>query len=219
MIGQEILISHSPNRMVSLFSDAVSIDEAEMIAYEATSLAQSRMPRVTGYLAKSLQPSYSINHWGIYFPDKRAWFLERGTNPFTMNSLAGKVIPMWVDDSSGQERKNNPKAKVRVTEDGRTQVLIFRRAARKGERKMVRDSKGNLKSVPKSYPGAPGRINIRSGGGRIGSGNGGVRWRHPGIQPREYINSAMADTALQFGLDPGPFYVVDDSTYQSVVKD
>jgi hypothetical protein len=153
------------------------------------------------------------------------WYQDHGTNAFTMRSLAGRTIPMWIDDPTGMERKNNPKAKTRVTESGKVQVLIFRRAAQIGQRKRVykRDPKTGLKILvsdkPMSYPGAPGRISRREAAqpwttpgkrpGAIASGNGGVRWRHPGLQARAFLNTSVTLGAQKAGMLPQRVYVCD----------
>ncbi|MFE4863238.1 LAGLIDADG family homing endonuclease, partial [Streptomyces sp. NPDC056670] len=140
-------------------------------------------------------------------------------------TLTHNTIPMWIDDPTGQERRDNPKAKTRVTESGKTQVLIFRRAARIGERKRVyrRDPKTGLKILvsdkPAHYPGAPGRIAWREAkqpwtrpgrrGGAIHPGNIGVWWRHPGIKPRSFLNTSMTAAAQKAGLLPERVYVAD----------
>ena len=75
---------------------------------------------------------------------------------------------MWVDDPTGELASKNPKARTRVTMSGKPQVLIFRRAAKLGQRKAVRTKIANglyhQTSVPMSYPGAPGRIGTRQAG-------------------------------------------------------
>lgn len=211
-------MSQSPDRIIVVMDDIHDTAYTEMLANAAVQAAKDRMPKITGHLATTLTPVFGPNFWGIYFPDKKAWFLERGTRPFTMNSLAGKVIPMWVDDPNGDEAKANKKAKTRITEDGRHQTLIFRKAANKGDRKNVMKN-GKVVSVPRSYPGAPGRIgNPRGGGGRIAAGNSGVRWRHPGIDGRQYLNEAIEDTADIFGLDVDGVYLIDAATYPTATK-
>jgi hypothetical protein len=204
--------------MIMIIEGMNDITYTEMLATAAVQAAKDRMPKITGHLASTLTPVFGPNFWGIYFPDKKTWFLERGTRPFTMNSLAGKVIPMWVDDSDGQLSKENKKAKTRITVDGRRQTLIFRKAAKKGERKnVIRD--GKVTSVPRSYPGAPGRIgNPRGSGGRIAAGNSGVRWRHPGIEGRQYLNEAMEDTADMWGVEATDLYLIDAATYPTATK-
>lgn len=135
------------------------------------------------------------------------WFQEKGIKPFTMRRLAGKVIPMWIDDPTGSERRANPKAKTRITANGRHQVLIFRKAAKMGAKKdvAIRDAQGRIlrhKRVPQSYPGAPGRIARTTFHETYGTHTGkiaklvprahvGVRWRHPGIVGREFIEYSI----------------------------
>lgn len=223
----EVNLSAQPNRIVLLFDGP--FDSADL-ATEALDLARRRMPKVTGYAANSLLPVHGPNYFGINFID-RVWFLERGISPFTMTKLHG-VIPMWIDDPTGQVRKENPKAKTRVTKDGRTQVKIFRYASKAGARKTVlrRGANGLLNpvTVPRSYPGAPGRIARRQPGqpltaagrqpGQIARNNVGVRWRHPGTVGRMFLNSAIADTALAHGIELRSLYVCDDATFFSLVE-
>lgn len=153
------------------------------------------------------------------------WFQDHGIRAFTMNSLQGKTIPMWIDDPTGQERAKNPKAKTRTTESGKQQILIFRKVAMKGTRvrKWVLDKKTGkrvLVDKPGSYPGAPGRINRRqlggstdasgkSNGGQIAAGNSGVKWRHPGLAPRLFLNNALTLAAQWNGILPIRVYVTD----------
>lgn len=223
--------SGTPDRAVMVIDD---LDErtAMYLAWEAVMQARQAVPRVTGRTALRLQPVWGNEYFGIWFPDNYVWFMERGTKPFTMRNLAGKTIPMWVEDPGGQLRAKNPKLKVRRTEDGRTQVLIFRRAARIGQRKQV-FKKNRLTgeyqatSVPASYPGAPGRITRRipgqpftprgKTGGAISSGNIGVRWRHPGLQSAQYINSALARTAFENGYIIKTVYFLDGASWEHVM--
>lgn len=214
--------------MIMLVEEGVDTEE---LAEQAVYLARLRMPKVTGRTANSLQPIFGDGFFGIYFPDRQTWFLEQGTKPFTMNSLHG-TIPMWIDDPTGSERKANPKAKVRTTKDGRTQVLIFRRVAKKGTRKSVirktKDGRTLRVTVPASYPGAPGRIIRREANrplttagrvaGQVARGNVGVRWRHPGIVARQFLNSAIAGAALDNGVELIPVYVCDNTTFFSLIR-
>ena len=110
------------NRMV-MFVD-VSEQDAHYLAINATEHARLTMPRVSGATARHMQPIWDQGYFGIYFPDPHTWYMEHGTKPFTMRSLANKTIPMWVSDLDGSIRAKDPKAKVRRTEDGRLQVLI-----------------------------------------------------------------------------------------------
>ncbi len=142
-------------------------------------------------------------------------------------NLTHNTIPMWLDDPSGTLRAKNPKAKTRTTASGRFQVLVFRKAARKGQQrtKMVKNREtGQMvpKLVAASYPGAPGRINQREAGspnttpgrvaGAIAPGNGGVRWRHPGLTPRLFMGYSIHQAALHYGVSPLRLYIADGAT-------
>lgn len=160
---------------------------------------------------------------GMASHNSYVWFQEQGIRPFTMFSLAGKTIPMWIDDPAGTEREKNPKARTRVTMSGKTQVLIFRKAAMPGQMKTVRKKVAGgtyeEKSVPLSYPGAPGRISKREApapwttpgrvAGAIARGNVGTRWRHPGLAPRKFLNHAVSLAAQQGGINPVRVYAAD----------
>lgn len=201
---------------------------AMAIALAAVQEARKLAPKMTGESAKRLTPIFGSGYFGIYFPTSTIWFQDHGIRPFTMSSLAGKLIPMWIDDPSGMERSKNPKAKVRTTASGKTQVLIFRKAAKQGTRvsKYRTDKRTGIQHVvgdtPASYPGAPGRISTRESGkptttagrvaGAIARGNGGVRWRHPGIAPRLFLNHAMTIAAQRHGILPVRIYIADRSS-------
>lgn len=214
----EIMLVQTPDRML-MFVDNLSAGRARKMANDAVSMARKKMPKMSGNAARRLQPLYGKGFFGIFFPDIYTWFQEQGIKPFTMNNLQGKTIPMWVSDKDGSLRTKNPKIKSRTTEDGRTQVLIFRRAAIKGQRKVTykRDPVTGLrtviKDVPMSYPGAPGRIGTRAGGppnaGAIGKGNVGVRWRHPGLAPKLFLNNSMTLAAQKHGILPIRVYLTD----------
>jgi len=62
--------------------------------------------------------------------------------------------------------------------------------------------------VPRSYPGAPGRINKRQPaapdtlfnvgkGGQIAPTNVGVRWRHPGLMSKDFVRQGLVTAALE----------------------
>ncbi len=126
-------------------------------------------------------------------------------------TLTHNTIPMWIDDPTGAEARRNPKAERRITVNGRRQIRIFRKAAKPGQRKRVavRDGQGRLvrwRDVPASYPGAPGRIARRAYNDRMGTNSGkiaklvprphvGVRWRHPGIVHREFMQHGLSQIA------------------------
>lgn len=197
---------------------------ARGLANSAVMLARQNAPKLTGRAASRILPVYGAGFFGIIFQDSYLWFQENGIRPFTMTALAGKTIPMWIDDPAGTLREQNPKAKTRITMSGKPQVLIFRRAARLGQMKTVtRKSKvsGEVSQVqtPASYPGAPGRIGARESGrpwtslgrqgGQIARGNSGVRWRHPGLAPRKFLNHAITMAAQKGGILPVRIYAAD----------
>lgn len=219
----EMRISERPDRLLVLIP-GMRPGQARRVAQDAVRVARRRMPKMTGKGAKRMQPLYGKGFYGIFFGDSYIWFQENGIRPFTMNNLQGKTIPMWVDDPTGQERSKNPKAKTRVTASGKTQILIFRKVAMKGQRKTVKrknkvTGKIETTSVPMSYPGAPGRISNREMGrpftrlgkvgGQIARGNGGVRWRHPGLAPRKFMNSSITEASGSHGISITRIYVCD----------
>jgi hypothetical protein len=229
---QQTFSAGVPDRLIMAVS-GLSEQEARQLAQDAVFRARQRMPRVSGATASRLEPFYGKNFFGIWFPDSHTWFMERGTGPRTMRSLAGKTIPMWVDDPSGEERAKNPKAQTRTTEDGRHQILIFRKAAKTGQRRTNRKVNKVTGAIttwttPMSYPGAPGRIGRRAPGapytpignvgGGIMAGNSGVKWRHPGIRSMQFLNSAIADTAFDAGMIIETVFAVDSATWQSVTS-
>jgi hypothetical protein len=221
---QEMIISPHPDRLVMLIT-GLSGSKARNMANTAAREARRVMPKLTGRSASRLQPLYGAGFFGLTWQDSYVWFQEQGIRPFTMYALAGKTIPMWVDDPTGTERQKNPKAKTRVTMSGKTQVLIFRKAAMPGQRitrrRKVADGTWEDYSAPASYPGAPGRIGRREAAqprttagrkaGAIARGNVGVRWRHPGLAPRQFLNHAMTFAAQQGGIMPVRIYAADRS--------
>jgi hypothetical protein len=211
--------SGSPDRLV-MRADGMSEQDCRYMAIDAVYTARMTMPRVTGATASRLVPIYQEGWFGIYYPDSWTWFMEHGTGPRTMRSLAGKLIPMWVADADGSLRAKNKKIKVRTTLDGRVQVLIFRRAAKIGERKQVRrknPTSGRMELVwtVASYPGAPGRINRRADNGQIGGGNVGVRWRHPGIKAMQFLNAAIAGVAFRSNVQLTTIYATDGAEWEN----
>jgi len=221
----EIRVAETPDRIIMLVP-GLSGKKARDIAQSAVRECRRKMPKMSGASAARLQPLYGKGYFGIRWADSYVWFQDHGIRPFTMRSLAGKTIPMWIDDPTGQERAKNPKAKVRTTMTGKVQVLIFRRAANIGQRitKYKKDPKTGQRIIvsdrPASYPGAPGRINLREvaspmtrkgkTGGQIARGNIGVRWRHPGIEPRLFLNNAMTLSAQWYGILPVRVYLADE---------
>jgi hypothetical protein len=220
----EMMLAPQPDRLIMVVTK-ISPARARSIALEAVRLARALMPKLTGYAASRLYPLYGKGYFGIGFADPYTWFQENGIRPFTMYALAGKTIPMWIDDPTGTERLRNPKAKTRVTMSGKTQVLIFRKVAKMGQRKTVtRKGPGGAMektTVPMSYPGAPGRIGVRqspkptttpgTSGGQIAQGNSGVRWRHPGLAPRKFLNHSLTVAAQRGGILPVRIYACDRS--------
>jgi hypothetical protein len=217
----EFRISGSPDRMIMVISK-LSGPRARRIANDAVREARKLMPKMSGRAASRLFPIYGYGYFGIGWLDSYTWFQEQGIRPFTMRSLAGKTIPMWIDDPGGIERQRNPKARTRTTMSGKTQVLIFRRAAMPGQTRQVRTKvagQWEVRTVPMSYPGAPGRIGRREigqplttpgrTGGQIAGGNVGVRWRHPGLAPRKFLNRGMSLAAQRNGILPVRIYVAD----------
>lgn len=211
----DVQLSPWPDRALVLVDPSAELPTDELAAH-ATELARQLLPKVTGTLAASIRSISGPNFFGIYFPDRRAWYLERGTRPFTMRSLSGKTVPMWVDDPTGKERRANPKAKTRLTVDGRNQVLIFRRVGTKTQDRRTR------------YPGAPGRIARREAGhpfttpgrvaGRIARGNVGVAWRNPGIQGRQNLQAALSFCAEEYWLDADRMFFVDSASFYSLMR-
>lgn len=203
-----------PNQMVHMVAD-LDARIARQAAVLAVQYAYEMAPKVTGASASRMSPVWGYGMFGIAWADDHIYFQEVGTRPRTMRELAGKVIPMWVDDPFGYEAVKNPRARRRVTMDGRNQVLIFRRAARQGETKTVRTRtpSGRIETrvTAASYPGAPGRISRRvSGGifgpsegkiaGTIAKGNVGVRWRHPGLPGQGFITEGLRRAAFDLGI-------------------
>lgn len=216
-------IAATPDRLIMLVN-GIGAARARMIANAAVREARKRIPKMSGQAGSRLFPVYGRGFFGIGFLDSYVWFQENGIKPFTMTSLAGKTIPMWIDDPTGTERLKNPKAKTRVTVSGKTQVLIFRRAAQIGAtRTRTRRDRvtGAIRrdTTPASYPGAPGRISVREVGtpwtrqgkvgGRIAPGNVGVRWRHPGLAPKKFLNFSLTVAAQRYGVLPIRIYVAD----------
>jgi hypothetical protein len=196
--------SQTPETLV-MHIDGLPSRAAQVMAHRAAEVARRHAPKLSGRMARNMHAVYGPGYFGVHWEQSYLWFQEHGARPFTMTKLAGKTIPMWIDDPRGTMRRDNPNAKTRRTESGRTQVLIFRRAARAGARKMVRRN-GVLISVPASYPGAPGRIAGRYGPeGRRQTGgvrrfNVGVRWRFPGLAPRNFVHHGIETAAREAGF-------------------
>lgn len=227
----EILLPGTPDRII-MYVPGLKPGRARNAAVLAVAECQRKMPKSTGQSAQRLEPVFGDSYFGIRWMDSYVWFQDHGIKPFTMNNLAGKTVPMWINDPTGAIRAKNPKAKVKVDASGKTKVLIFRRAAQKGQRKIV--TKRNpvtgqrmvISDKPMSYPGAPGRIGIREAGtprttvgrvaGAVAPGNVGVRWRHPGISPRSFLNNAVTVACQKEGILPVRVYIGDDRWHQFV---
>ena len=220
---QEMVIAAHPDRLIMLV-DGLSGSRARALANAAVREARRVMPKLSGASASRLFPLYGAGFFGLGWQDSYVWFQEQGIRPFTMFALAGKTVPMWVSDPTGTEREKNPRAQTRTTVSGTVQVLIFRKAATPGQTKVVhRRSKatGQVEevTVPASYPGAPGRIARREAAapfttpgrvaGAIARGNVGVRWRHPGLAPRRFLNHAVSLAAQAGGITPNRIYAAD----------
>jgi hypothetical protein len=182
--------------------------EAQKLAWKAVGHARKDAPKLSGESSKRIVAKWGNGFFGLRWVDSYVWFQEMGIQPFTMTNLAGKTIPMWIDDPTGTMRTKNPKAKTRRTKSGKTQVLIFRKAAKVGTRKPKRTRRtGTWKTVPASYPGAPGRIGsweapapyTRAGkvAGQIAKGNVGVKWRHPGLRARHFLLHGILTAAAE----------------------
>lgn len=201
-----------PNRYM-MTVPGMAREEARVVAEEAVRICAQVSPKLSGASSRGFQPVWGEGYFGIFFSHPYVFFQDQGINPFTMRRLAGKTIPMWVNDPTGEVERKNPRAKKRVTADGRRQVLIFRKAAPIGSRKTVIRN-GVAVDVPRSYPGAPGRISVREPrdtvrrgtrvGGRIARGNVGVRWRHPGLGKRSFIRYSLVTAAQLHGWPSGP---------------
>lgn len=205
-----------PNRLY-VRAPQYNREQCEMLAKQATEFIRQITPRLSGRGAAGIKPYWGVGWFGVRWDRPYLWYQEAGTGPHTMRNLAGKTIPMWIDDPTGAEARANPKAEKRRTENGRQQILIFRKAAKPGAVKKVavRDRNGRLlrwRKVPAAYPGAPGRIARRSYDERRGTNSGkiaqlvprphvGVRWRHPGIVNREFMQHGLQQVAQMARLE------------------
>ena len=206
-----------PDRLVMHIS-GLSEADAQFLSTEALRLARLAAPKSSGRSAQNFTAVWGQGWFGVRWADDYVWYQEAGINPFTMRALAGKTIPMWIKDPTGKERQKNPKARTRVSAAGVTEVLIFRRAAHIGQRKIVNRPHPVLGmqkvDVPASHPGAPGRIVTREAakpwttpgrvGGAIAQRNVGVRWRHPGLMKRSFIRQALVTAVEYHQFKPGP---------------
>lgn len=173
------------------------------MAVQSLLLAREMAPKVTGRGAAAMRARSGEGWYGILVNSYMV-HANRGTKPRVMRNLAGKgPIPMWINDPDGRMTAKIPSHKrqgrVRITEDGRAQVKIFRMVPPLGSRKNVVRG-GRVVSVPRHYPGAPGRVDPKTG--RFG----GVWWRHPGIHGREFVEDAILLTAEQMRVQVKDLY-------------
>jgi hypothetical protein len=217
--------TRAPDRVVMVVN-GLSGNDGRWMAAAAVRYARAHAPKLTGDSARTITPIYGKGYFGLRWSEERVWFQNAGVRPFLMRSLAGKTIPMWIDDPTGTERNRNPKAETRTTPTGRVQVLIFRRAANPRETKLAerrRRVNGKMKTVtvavPKSYPGAPGRIATRpvtnpnvpedelKSTGRIARQNVGIRWYFPGLTPRNFLQNGLVEACNKFDVLPGAIHI------------
>lgn len=217
----------APNRLY-IRAPGMNHRKTRMLAHQSAAYARVLAPKLSGRGAQGIKPYWGNGYFGLKWDRPYMWLQDQGINPFTMTKLAGKTIPMWIDDPTGEEARANPKAKKRITPNGRRQILIFRKAGRIGARKRVavRDRRGRLvrwRSVPQSYPGAPGRITHREFDEKRGAVTGkiakrvprphvGVRWRHPGLVGREFLHHALLETARLAEIEDQTVYAVHRRT-------
>jgi hypothetical protein len=219
--------TRAPDRVLMVIN-GLTITEARLMATQAVRYARAHAPKLTGVSARHIRPIAARGYFGMYWQEEQIWFQNAGVRPFLMRSLEGKTIPMWIDDPNGTERTKNPKAKTRTTVSGKTQVLIFRRAAlkavdpktKKPVKKMVTRTRGGkpqrAMGVP-SYPGAPGRIATRKAQapyatptqsiGKIAPRNIGVRWYFPGLTPRNFLQNGLVEACNSFNILPGAIHI------------
>ncbi len=211
-----------PDRLYMLAPERTR-SECHKMAMAAVALCVKDAPRLSGRATAGIKPYYGLAFFGVKWDRPYLWYQESGTAPHTMRNLAGKTIPMWIDDWTGDLARKNPKAKTRITANGRRQILIFRKVGKIGAKKRVadRDSEGRIvrwRSVNQSFPGAPGRVSNRQWSppdgttGRISllisRPHVGVKWRHPGLVPREFMKNSIATVGAENGLTVRDVYAV-----------
>lgn len=220
----ELILTDRPDRAIMVVQD-LHPRKARQCANAAVREAKRKMPKLSGRAASRLLPLWGRGFFGIRWLDPYVFFQDHGIRSFTMRNLEGKTVPMWIDDPTGKERAGNPKAKTRVSASGKQQVLIFRKVGRRGQTR-PRTRLDPVTRLPRtvqvaaSYPGAPGRIGRREAsrphtsegkrGGQVAGGNVGVRWRHPGLSPRLFINNALTLSAQWHGIMPIRVYICDE---------
>ena len=192
----------NPDGWVMPIGSDVPLEVADMAAQEAAALAREMAPRVSGQGARGLTPAFGDGWIGIWSRQSHMLHVNEGTRPRIMTELAGKTIPMWVNDRDGSMTESIPLAKraerTRVTEDGRRQVKIFRKAAPIGSTKIVPNARGRLIQVPRAYPGARKRVSGRFAG---------RYWRHPGISGQQFVQDALELVASEMRFDADDVYL------------
>lgn len=186
-----------PTTMIAVVPDLDPFSSM-LMAERAVAAARFAMPRGWS-VKKRITPVYGEGYFGVAWQDAYLWYQERGIKAFTMRSLKGKTIPMWVRDFDGKLAAANPKIQRRREEDGSEKVLIFRKATNPGQR---------------------GRIAKRDEKGRIQKGNIGVKWRHPGLEGGDWIYDAIHNTArdnLRFII--GTYAYGEDGFPQRIERD
>lgn len=193
----------NPTGWVLVCPSETDAHATRLMALQALGVAREMAPKVSGRGAALMRPRHGQGWFGLTMPEHMV-HTNRGTRPRVMRELSGKgPIPMWITDHDGTMTAKVPAHKrsqmTRITVDGRRQVKIFRMVPPIGSRKNVRRG-SRVVSVPRHYPGAPGRIDPRTG--RFG----GVWWRHPGIRGRQYVEDALAFVAEQMRVEIKDIY-------------
>ena len=208
----------TPVRLITRVK-GLTFNDARVLANYAVRYARANAPKMSGAGAKRITPYFRKGEFGVTWQDSYMWYQEMGIKAFTMSSLAGKTIPMWIDDPTGKEKAKNPKAETRTTKSGKQQVLIFRKVGTKSGKSGSGD--------PNNYPGGPGRIALRQAkrpfttagkvGGQVAQTNVGVRWRHPGLSPRRFLLHGLLSAAERHHLVLGPVIAVDKYGHETGV--
>lgn len=188
----------TPDRIIMAMPNA-TYQETRGLALTAEVYARRNAPKNTGSSASRIRPIYGRGYFGLRWADDRVWFQNSGIRGFTMSSLSGKVVPMWIDDPTGSERQKNPKAKTRVTASGKPQILIFRKATKVGQ-----PGKISLREAPRPWT-TPGKTP-----GAIAPGNVGMKWYHPGLTPRNFLEHALERACRDHGIFPGEISIGRD---------
>jgi hypothetical protein len=178
-----------PDRLIAEVPSLPPRRSTRTLARQAERRARQACPKLSGAAAGRLEAIWGQGWIGVRFADPYIWYQEKGIRPFTMKSLAGKAVPMWLDDPDGSVLRDNPKAQTRTMAGGRRQTLIFRRATNPGARK----------------------ITARGPGGRIAPGGTKVAWRFPGMHGKDFIRDSLTQVLLGAGVPVGEIYASDSS--------